>query len=214
LTDGDPATVWTATLAAPPATAEAGFDLGQPVALDHLRLLPTWPLAGTLEIQLSTDGTTWYRLTSLRLADQRPDEGIDVPVDRGARYVRFLLTNPDGAATVGALAGIEVWDDPTGVVQPLELLEPITPTPVPTEVAPTPEPTVAPVIEVTPEPTVAPIVEPTPEPVVETPEPTVAPEPTTAPEPTPDPTVEAAPATDTTTQADPAPAPEESTGGA
>jgi predicted phosphodiesterase len=216
LTDADPATVWTATLAAPPATAEAGFDLGQPVALDHLRLLPAWPLAGTLEIQLSNDGTTWYRLTSLRLADQRPDEGLDVPVDRGARYVRFLLTNPDGAATVGALTGVEVWDDPTGTVQPLELLERIEPTPAPTEAVPTPEPTVAPVLEPTPEPSVAPIVEPTQEPVIETPEPVVepTPEPTLAPEPTPAPAVEAAPATDTTTQADPAPAPEDATGGA
>jgi hypothetical protein len=171
LTDGDPATVWKAA-----SEGEAGLDLGQSVALGTLRLLPTWPLAGTLEMQLSTDGTTWYHLTSVRLADQTPDTWLDLPAGYQARYARFLLTTPDAAPAVGGLAGVELWQAPDGVAQPLASLPPITPTPVPTESLPTappatelPPPTEAPVVEPTQEPSLPPT--PTPEPAVVQPAP-------------------------------------------
>ena len=164
LTDGDPATAWTA-----PAPGEAGLDLGQIVPLGKLRLLPTGPLAGNVEIQLSVDGTTWFHLTGLRLADQTPDTWLQLPAGYQARYVRILLTDPDGVGSVGALAGVEVWAAPDGVAQPLDLLPPVTPAPAPTEAVPAtipateaPPPTAAPVVQPTAEPTLAPEPSPTP----------------------------------------------------
>jgi uncharacterized protein YraI len=180
VTDNDPSTAWTASLATAPAQAELGFDLGSVVPVDHLSVLPTWPLTGTVELQLSNDGVTWFNLTTVRLEQLRPDAWFELPVGYDTRYTRFIVTNPTGAPQVGSLAEIQVWLEPSGAAQALNLLPRVTPTPVPTE-APTEvpvEPTVVTPVEeapLAPAPTEAP-------PVVEpTPEPTLAPEPTPVP---------------------------------
>jgi len=193
LTDGDPATTWSASIGLPPEQAEVGYDLGSVIAIEKLRLLPIRPLAGTVEVQLSADGTTWYHLTSLRLDERAPDEWFDLPAGYSARYTRFIVTNPTGAPTTGALAEIEIWAEPTGNAQPLEQLQQVTPTPVPTEA---PAPTDVPMDAAPVAPASA--AEPTPEPTVDAP-------------PAPAPPAAETPAEDT--QPDPASTPEGSVNG-
>jgi hypothetical protein len=189
LTDQDPNTLWTANLSDAGDTAEVGFDIGYIAPVDHLRWNITWPMQGFAEIQLSTDGVNWYRLTTIDLATQRADEWHDIPVNTQARFVNLAFSNPYGAGTVGSVREIEVWADESGYADPIEFLPIVTPTPMP---EPTAEPTAIPV-----EPTQAP-----PEPVVlPTEEPVVVPPPPTE-EPLPEP-VELPPPTEAVEQAPP-----------
>jgi hypothetical protein len=155
VTDNDPATRWSATIGPSPESAEFGHDLGTVVAIDHLNRLPTWPMQGSVEIRLSYDGTTWYGLGSTALDQQTADEWRTIPIGYTARYIRFFVTNPAGAASVGALAEVQVWESETGSGQFLDTLPIVDPTPAPAPPPPT-EAVVAPPPEPTPEPAPAP----------------------------------------------------------
>ena len=209
-TDTDPSTVWSGTVIDANDETEFGLDLGSIQPVNHLRWEPTWPMQGTLEIRLSIDGVTWYRLTVLTMNQLVPDQGQDIPVTAQARYIAFIYTGAGGS--VGAIREIEVWLDPSGYARTLDALPLVTPEPVPTEpvVVPTEPPppteppvipTAEPVIIPTPEPTLIPTEPPLPTepPVIPTEEPTVEPQPVPTPEPPPEPTVtEPPPAVDPT----------------
>jgi hypothetical protein len=167
VTDDDARTVWSGFVEDQQDLVEFGFDLGGVMPVSHLRWNPTWPLQGNMEIQLSNDGINWYRLTTIDLAQQLPDEWSEIPVNTQARYINLVFTHPDGSGSVGTINEVEIWAETTGTARQINELPLIVPTPVPAPPTDVPVPT---------EPEVIPTA--TEEPVVA---PTVAPEPTQAP---------------------------------
>lgn len=167
-TDDDLTTTWSGYASDSIDEVELGYDLGEVTQVSHLRWQPTWPLQGTMEIQLSNDGINWYRLRSIDLSQQIPDEWAEIPVHTQARYINLVFTNPPGAGQVGAIREMQVWAETSGTAQVLETLPLIVPTPVPVPTeAPQAIPTDVPP-EPTPIPTEIPVVEPTVPPPPET----------------------------------------------
>jgi hypothetical protein len=112
--DGDPTTIWqTAAGQDPGRVAVLTLDLGQPVAIDRVRLLngPAG-LAGTITIETSNDGVTWSYFGVPGSGDARAwaevtrDSALAEPVS--ARYVRIVCVTTGTDTTLGGIAEVEV----------------------------------------------------------------------------------------------------------
>ena len=115
-TDADPATAWQGTVLAPDQPLELGYDLGSVQPIGRVRILPTLPLAGQIEIRLSVDGASWYRLQTVDLSREPVDEWLEVSIDAPARYVNLIVTHPAGAGPVGSIVEVEFRADAGGNV--------------------------------------------------------------------------------------------------
>jgi hypothetical protein len=115
--DSDPGTVWqTAESEDPGNNAILTLDLGEPVVVGSLHLLPgTNGLLGLATIETSLDGGVWSFFADPAPAVCDQDGWIrvlpDPSVNRSAtaRYLRNPFANPGDAPTLGGIAGIEVW---------------------------------------------------------------------------------------------------------
>jgi hypothetical protein len=106
--DGDPATFWFATEAAPPAAADLTLDLGAPVPIGAVRWL--WATEGSadaVQVQVSADGATWVAVADIG----NGPAGVWQEAAPGvvARFVRFAFANPNGDPQLGGLAEVQVW---------------------------------------------------------------------------------------------------------
>ncbi|MGC4189655.1 MAG: SH3 domain-containing protein [Thermomicrobiales bacterium] len=183
--DGDPSTAWQSTGDAPDQ-ATITFDLGAAQELTGIRWMMGAPTgADAMTIQVSLDGQTWSDLATS--ANRQPGTWEGFATNDVAQYVQFVVTNPNGLATIGNIAEVEIWG--TGeVVAPASPTSPPTETPEPTAAAtptatatliPTEEPAATETSIPSEEPTAVPTVEPT-----ATNEPTL--DPTATVEPTPE----------------------------
>ena len=115
--DSDPGTVWqTAESEDPGNNAILTLDLGEPVVVGSLRLLPgTNGLLGTATFGTSLDGDVWSFFADPASAVGDQDGWTRVPPDPSvngsatARYLRIVFANPGDRPTLGGLAEIEVW---------------------------------------------------------------------------------------------------------
>jgi len=165
--DGDPSTAWQST-GETPDQATITFDLGAIQELTGIRWMMGAPTgAEAMTIQLSPDGETWSDLTSA--TNRQPGTWEGVATNDSARFVRFVVANPDGLATIGNLAEVEIWG--TGISTTPEPTETLLATASPTaepalEATATAIPTEAPTVSPseTDIPAAEPTLEPTPEP--------------------------------------------------
>lgn len=128
LTEAKPGRLWSETLRDANDTAEVGFDIGYVAPVGHIRWSVTWPMQGLIDVQLSEDSVAWYRLRVMELSALPADQWLEIPVGTQARFVKFVFTHPSGGGTVGSVREIELWADPSGYADPIELLPHITPT--------------------------------------------------------------------------------------
>ncbi|MGB3328334.1 MAG: discoidin domain-containing protein, partial [Thermomicrobiales bacterium] len=165
--DGDPGTSWTST-GTTPGQATITFDLGAPQELTGIRWMMGAPTgADAMTIQTSIDGQTWSDLSIA--SNRQPGTWEGFATGDVARYVRFVVSNPNGLQTIGNIAEVEIWG--TGVI--------VTPETTPT-VEPTATATATSTAAATSEPRVAASPTPT-ETLVATLEPTATSAPTDAP---------------------------------
>jgi hypothetical protein len=106
--DGDPSTAWmTEPSDQLPDGAFIFFDLGDVVPIGSINWLMTLDGgADQWQIQISYDRQEWTPIANLGGDPIGEWQSIDVGAE--ARYVRFVFTNPNGAAQIGGLAEIEI----------------------------------------------------------------------------------------------------------
>jgi methionine-rich copper-binding protein CopC len=169
LTDASVNTAWSGVVTGDNSSIEVGLDLGTVQPVSHLRWMPTWPMLGEMDVRVSNDGVTWYRVTTLSLSGVEAEVWGEIPVHVQARYIAILITGPEGPGAVGGIAEMEVWPESSGSAAPIESLMLIVPTAEPTEIE---------AIPILPEPTGIPTDSPVPTPVeipTEAPSPSVVP---------------------------------------
>ena len=111
--DGDPTTGWTVGT----APVSVWFDLGASRPLAAVRWLPVSD--APVEVQRSRDGKRWA--TVGRVSDPEAGAWHVLPVDRPARYVRFVFGDPEtgDAVAVGQLAEVEIDGQPDADDRPV-----------------------------------------------------------------------------------------------
>ena len=128
--DQDPGAAWSGYVNTAGGDVELGFDFGSVQPIRDMEWLPTWPMQGLVEVQLSADGSDWYRLRTIDLVQQPVDTWFTVPVGYVTRYMRLIFQLPQGGTgQVGSLAEIKIWLYPSGGGQSLATLQTVTPEP-------------------------------------------------------------------------------------
>jgi len=104
-TDGDPNTSWQSNWSS--STEWLGVDLGSARTVDWLRL--TWyggAYGKAYKVQVSNDKAAWTTVLS-RTGGTGGTEVLPLPTPASGRYVRVLVSQPAGAASM--LTNVEVW---------------------------------------------------------------------------------------------------------
>jgi hypothetical protein len=115
--DGDPVTYWITDTIVPDA-ASVTLDLGEVRPIGATRfLLATSGTLPSVEILLSEDGVTWGSLVTLDGTTLAAGVWLEHPVDVWARYMQFVVPNPNGMPQIGGFAEIELW--PAADARPL-----------------------------------------------------------------------------------------------
>jgi hypothetical protein len=148
--DANAYTAWQTT-AGYPRLGSATYDLGAVRSLGLVRWLYLESgYADTMYLQISNDGASWQTILPSGNGDALRWQGLTL--NRSARYVRSVFTNPNGDAKLGSLAEVQFWPPTTSALPFVSYAAPApitratpTPTPSPTT-APAPAPTATPVI--------------------------------------------------------------------
>ena len=121
--DEDAATVWQSSEGVDPGrTVTLTLDYGDPVAIDHVRLLPgATGLMGTATIETSNDGENWtfYAQPDPAAADgwmtvelgdgDTSAEPVQPAGPVNARYLRIVFVSDGTTVALGGVAEIETW---------------------------------------------------------------------------------------------------------
>jgi hypothetical protein len=106
LTDGDPATTWGSTQEAP-ARIYVIADLGELRDVGSVAWLAGPDgITGEVQIELSADDLTWEPATEP--STEMVDGWRHLDVNRPAKAIRIVITNPDGAPTIGGVAELRI----------------------------------------------------------------------------------------------------------
>jgi hypothetical protein len=106
LSDGSPDTVWESTASAPDMIYVVA-ELGSAQPIGEVRLLPgSSGISGLVQIETSLDGIAWEFAGTPISSDT--SDWPSLAIGREATAIRIVVTNPDGAATIGGIAEVRV----------------------------------------------------------------------------------------------------------